>query len=64
MAFFNDSELRDLCFYMNVDYDGLNGANKSDKARELIAFCERRQIVPDLVARRRKLRSKVAWEGE
>jgi hypothetical protein len=52
VAYFNDSELRDLCFDMNVDYESLNGENKADKARELIAFCERRQSVPDLVARR------------
>jgi hypothetical protein len=61
---FNKSELQTLCFDMDVDYDDLNGENKSDKARELIAFCERRQIVPDLVARCRELRPKVEWEGE
>ncbi len=64
VAAFNDSELRDLCFDMNVDYESLNGENKADKARELIAFCERRQSVPDLVARCRELRPKVEWGGE
>ena len=60
----NDSELRDLCFDMNVDYESLNGENKADKARELIAFCERRQVIADLIARCRELRPKVEWEGE
>ncbi len=64
VAAFNDSELRDLCFDMNVDYETLNGENKADKARELIAFCERRQIVRDLAARCRELRPNVLWEGE
>ncbi len=64
VADFNDSELRDLCFDMNVDYESLNGENKADKARELIAFCELRQIVPDLVARCRELRPNTSWEGK
>lgn len=64
VAFFNDSELRDLCFDMNVDYESLKGENKADKARELVAFCERRQSMPDLVARCQELRPKVEWEGE
>ena len=64
VAAFNDSELRDLCFDMNVDYESLNGENKADKARELIAFCERRQSVPDLVARCQELRPNTSWEEE
>jgi hypothetical protein len=64
VASFNDSELRDLCFDMSVDYQSLTGENKADKARELIAFCERRQIVPELVAKCKELRPKVEWEGE
>lgn len=61
---FNKSELQTLCFDMDVDYDSLNGENKSDKARELVAYCERRQIVPDLVAKCKELRPNVSWEGE
>ncbi len=61
---FNLSELRDLCFDMNVDYESLSGDNKADKARELVAYCERRQIIPDLVAKCKELRPKVSWEGE
>ena len=61
---FNDSELRDLCLDMSVDYEVLRGDNKADKARELVAYCERRQIIPDLVARCKELRPKASWEGE
>jgi hypothetical protein len=61
---FNKSELQTLCFDMDVDYDGLNGENKSDKARELVAYFHRRGTIRDLVAKCRKLRSNVSWEGE
>jgi hypothetical protein len=64
VEFRNDGELCDLCFDMNMDYEGLNGENKADKARELIAFCERRQVIADLVARCRELRPNTSWEGE
>ena len=64
VEWFDDSELHDLCFDMGVDYEGLKGEAKSDKARELVAYCERRQIVPDLVAKCRELRPNVSWEGE
>ena len=47
-----------------MDYVGLKGESKSDKARELVAYCERRRIVYDLVAKCRELRPKVSWEGE
>jgi Effector-associated domain 7 len=39
---FNDSELRTLCFNLGVDYDVLQGSGKSDKARELIIYLDRR----------------------
>lgn len=39
--YFNDSELRDLYFDLEVDYDSLPGEGKRDKARELVAFCGR-----------------------
>ena len=44
------SELRDLCFELNVDYDDLGGEGKAAKARELVTYCERRQMVAALVA--------------
>jgi hypothetical protein len=38
---FNDSELRDLYYDLNVDYDDVPGETKSDKARELVAYFDR-----------------------
>jgi hypothetical protein len=62
--YFNESELRDLAFDMNVDYESLGGKGKSDKARELVAYCERRGTIPDLVDKCCEFRRNVTWEGE
>jgi hypothetical protein len=39
---FSESELRTLCFDLGIDYDDLPGQEKASKARELIAYLERR----------------------
>ncbi len=59
---FNESELRDLCFDMEVDYESLPGIGKSDKTRELVLYFERRKCMPDLVAKVKKLRPKEHWD--
>ena len=38
--YFDDEELHTLCFDIGVDYDGLKGAGKAAKARELITYIE------------------------
>ncbi|MCI0399092.1 MAG: toll/interleukin-1 receptor domain-containing protein [Chloroflexi bacterium] len=43
VRYFNDSELRDLCFELSVEYEELPGEGKRDKARELVAYFERRR---------------------
>lgn len=45
---FSDSELRDLCFELHIDYESLPGEGKAAKARELVSYCERRDRLPDL----------------
>jgi hypothetical protein len=45
---FNESELRDLCFDLRVDYDDLPGQSKADKARELVAYFNRRGRLAEL----------------
>jgi hypothetical protein len=47
--YFNESELRDLYFELDVDYDSLPGQGKRDKAREIVAFCNRHSKLPDLI---------------
>jgi hypothetical protein len=46
---FNASELKDLCFELGIDYESLSGDNKTDKARELIAYCLRRGKLAELL---------------
>jgi nucleoside phosphorylase len=48
---FSDQELRDLCQDMGIDYESLPGEGKSAKARELVAFCERRGRISELKQR-------------
>jgi hypothetical protein len=59
VEFFNASELRDLCFDLEVDYDGLSGQGKGDKAREFVAFLERRGRIHELEIKCRELRPSV-----
>jgi hypothetical protein len=61
VAFFNDSELRDLCFDLGIDYGSLPGGASSDKARELIAYCERHRLIPELVRIGKQQRPDVSW---
>lgn len=61
---FNDGELRDLCFDLGIDYDSLPGSNKSDKARELISYAQRRGFLSQLLAACRKARPSVAWPNK
>ena len=62
-AHFDDSELRDLCFDLGVDYESLSGQGKSDKARELVAYFERRGHTLELVKTCRQLRPNASWDG-
>lgn len=50
IEFFSDDELRTICFDMDIDYDSLPALGKTNKARELIAHCERRQRLSSLTA--------------
>lgn len=47
---YNDAELRDLCFELEVDYDDLPGDGQSAKARELVLLAKRRGLIASLVA--------------
>ena len=46
---YNDSELRDLCFELDIDYEDLPGDGQSAKARELVLFARRRGQIAQLV---------------
>jgi hypothetical protein len=59
--YFNEDELRDLCFDLSIDYENLPGANKVGKARELIAFVERHGRFQELVEHTQYLRPNITW---
>jgi tetratricopeptide (TPR) repeat protein len=58
--FFSDSDLRNLAFDLNIEYEDLPGSAKADKAREIIAYCRRHNRVHELLAECRRLRPDVA----
>ncbi len=56
VTYFSDSEVRDLCFDLGIDYESLAGEGKAAKARELVAYCQRRDRLTELEAACRRLR--------
>jgi hypothetical protein len=59
VAHFNDNEVRDLCFDLGIDYESLPGEGKAAKARELVAYCQRRNRLAELEAACLRLRPDV-----
>ncbi len=59
---FNDSELRDLCFQLEVAYEDLAKPGKRDKVRELVTLLDRHGRLPDLTALTTQLRPKIKWQ--
>ncbi|GJM41712.1 MAG: hypothetical protein DHS20C20_19940 [Ardenticatenaceae bacterium] len=47
-TYFNEQELRNLCFDMGIDYEDLPFSGQSNKARELVACCARLGRLPML----------------
>ena len=59
--YFSESELRELCFDLDVPFEDLDGRNKRDKALALIKYLERRGRLSELIALCRDLRPNVEW---
>jgi hypothetical protein len=59
---FSEGELRTLCFDLKVDYDSLPGEAKADKARELVAYYERRDSIHELIKVGRHNRPDIHWD--
>jgi hypothetical protein len=53
---FDEGELRTLAFDLQVDYDSLRGERKADKARELVAYMERHELLSELASKIQELR--------
>lgn len=59
---FNEGELQTLCFDLGLDYDDLPGVAKSDKARELVEYLDRRGLLNKLLQLVKELRPRVDWD--
>ena len=59
---FNDRELRDLCFQLNVDYENVEGQTKRDKVRELVLIMQRYNTLASLITTAAQLRPRIAWQ--
>lgn len=60
---FDKSELNTLAFKLGIDFENLAGDKKSDKARELIAYCERHGRYTELAAACMELRPHANWDN-
>ena len=49
IEYLNVSELKDLCFRLQISYDNLNDSTRNDKARKLVEYCHRHGLVDKLV---------------
>lgn len=58
---FNESELKDVCLTLQVDYELLPGNSKADKSRELILYLQRRGRVPHLLTLVKQERPHITW---
>lgn len=62
--YFNESELRDICFTLGIDYGQLGGEHYYDKARELISYCKRNGKLSDLIKLCKEQRPFIIWDYE
>jgi tetratricopeptide (TPR) repeat protein len=60
-AYYNEEELKTLCFMLKVDYETLGAAGKVAKARELILYLERHGQVSQLIALIKQERPDILW---
>jgi XTP/dITP diphosphohydrolase len=59
---FNKAELEELCFIMGLDpEDVLPDSVKREQVREMILYCDRHGLVPDLLRACHSERPKVSW---
>lgn len=48
--YFQEDDLRDICFDLHIDYESLPPGGKSAKARELVTYCQNLRILDKLLA--------------
>ncbi|MGD9099713.1 MAG: hypothetical protein PVF45_04480 [Anaerolineae bacterium] len=60
---FDVEELRTLCYDLGVDYDDLRGEGRTNKARDLVTYMERRGRLSELIETCSRRRPHVSWQG-
>lgn len=60
--YFNKSDLKDICFRLQLPYEDLEGDTRQDKTRELIEYLERYNRLQELVQICIEQRPQVEWE--
>lgn len=58
---FSSSEVSELAYSMNIDYEDLAGSNRRAKVRELITYNERRGQIDKLLAALSTMRENIDW---
>ena len=58
---FDDEELREVCFEIDVNYEDLPAVGRAGKARELILVCEKDGRLPVLLAHLANKRPRTNW---
>jgi hypothetical protein len=62
--YFSASELKDIIFELNVEYENLEGETKGAKARALVQYLQRRGRLAEVVQVANEHRSDISWTGE
>lgn len=58
---FNLSEIKDICFSLDIRYEDLAGDTHLDKTRELVEFAKRTQVMSRLIAVCQDIRPTINW---
>ena len=58
---FNEEEIQDLCFSLDIDFENLGGKSKGSKARELVTYLLRHERIIDLIKIVRVKRPEINW---
>ena len=59
---FNLTELKNLCFDLDVRYERLAGNNLDDKVRNLLEYCRRYKRLDDLLTECRRVKPDIGWQ--
>lgn len=60
-TYFDNTEIRFLCFEMAIDYDEVIGESKTETIRRLILHIDRRQRIAEFIAICKQSRPTVEW---